>query len=41
VGARLLFVYTRLEPQLGPLVIVYPSLATALALAGWLLFFRL
>jgi hypothetical protein len=37
---RVVFVRARLEPQLGPLVLIYPSLATALALAGWLLFFR-
>jgi hypothetical protein len=37
---RSLFARAGLEPALGPLVIVYPSLATALALASWLLFFR-
>ncbi len=37
---RFLFVRTRLEPALGPLVVIYPSLATAIALVCWVLFFR-
>jgi hypothetical protein len=37
---RLLFARTRVEPALGPLVLVYPSLATGIALTCWLLFFR-
>jgi hypothetical protein len=37
---RLLFLRARIEPLLGPRILVYPSLATGLALAGWLLFFR-
>jgi hypothetical protein len=37
---RLVFARTRIEPVLGPLVIIYPSLATGIALACWLLFFR-
>jgi hypothetical protein len=37
---RLVFVRTRVEPVLAPLVILYPSLATAIALGCWLLFFR-
>jgi hypothetical protein len=37
---RLVFARVRLERALGPLVIVYPSLATTIALACWLLFFR-
>jgi hypothetical protein len=31
---------SRLEGRLGPLWIVYPSLATAVSLALWLLFYR-
>jgi hypothetical protein len=37
---RLLFAHVRIEPALGPLVLVYPSLATGIALTCWLLFFR-
>ncbi len=31
---------TQLEPSLGPLLIVYPSLAATIALALWLGFYR-
>jgi hypothetical protein len=37
---RQLFARVRIEPLLGPLVVLYPSLATAIALTCWLLFFR-
>ncbi len=37
---RFVFVQTRLEPLLGPLIILYPGLATALALTFWILFYR-
>jgi hypothetical protein len=37
---RLVFARARIEPSLGPLVIIYPSLATAIALGSWLIFFR-
>jgi hypothetical protein len=37
---RLVFERTGIERALGPLLILYPSLATTLALAFWLLFFR-
>ena len=38
--ARQLFALTRLEPYLGPLLLVYPSLGLLLTLGVWLLFFR-
>jgi hypothetical protein len=31
---------TRIEPSLGPLVLVYPSLAATIALGLWLGFYR-
>jgi hypothetical protein len=37
---RLLFARVGIEPALGPLALVYPSLATGIALTCWLLFFR-
>jgi hypothetical protein len=37
---RLVFARTGVEPRLGPLLVVYPSLATALSLACWIIFFR-
>jgi hypothetical protein len=37
---RFVFARTRIEPSLGPLVIVYPSLATGIAFACWVVFFR-
>jgi hypothetical protein len=37
---RLVFARASIEPLLGPLVVLYPSLATAIALTCWLLFFR-
>jgi hypothetical protein len=37
---RPLLVLTRLEPQLGPLLIVYPSLALLLTMVTWLIFFH-
>jgi len=37
---RFVFARAHLEPSLGPLLVVYPSLATAIALTSWLLFFR-
>jgi hypothetical protein len=37
---RLAFLRVGIERALGPLVVIYPSLATGLALACWLLFFR-
>jgi hypothetical protein len=40
VVVRQAFARARIEPALAPLVIIYPSLATAIALTCWLLFFR-
>ncbi len=37
---RYVFARAGIEPTLGPLFVIYPSLATALAFAGWLVFFR-
>ena len=37
---RVAFARTGIERSLGPLVIVYPSLATALAFGCWVIFFR-
>jgi YtcA family len=37
---RYVFAITRLEPHLGPLVLIYPSLALLLTLALWLLLYR-
>jgi hypothetical protein len=37
---RLGFARVRVEPLLGPLTVIYPCLATAIALGTWLLFFR-
>lgn len=40
VLGRKLFAALGLEPHLGPLVVVYPSLALLLTLVIWLVFFR-
>jgi YtcA family len=40
VLVRHFLVRARLEPSLGPLLIVYPSLAATIALALWLGFYR-
>jgi hypothetical protein len=40
VMLRPLFVRLGLEPFLGPLPLIYPSLAVLLTLAVWLVFFR-
>jgi hypothetical protein len=37
---RVVLARTRLEPWLGPLLVIYPSLAAAIALALWLGFYR-
>ena len=37
---RVLFARTGIEPSLGPLLLIYPSLATAIAFASWVLFYR-
>lgn len=40
VALRPVFLRLGLEPHLGPLPLIYPSLAVLLTLAVWLLFFR-
>jgi hypothetical protein len=37
---RLLFVAARIEPYMGPPVLIYPSLATLMGCITWLLFFN-
>ena len=37
---RPIFSWTRLEPHLGPLVLVYPMLTVAFACGLWLLLYR-
>jgi hypothetical protein len=40
VALRPLFVRLGIEPFMGPLPLIYPSLAVLLTLAAWLVFFR-
>ena len=40
LGSRLIFSWTRLEPHLGPLLLVYPMLIVAYACGLWLLLYR-
>jgi hypothetical protein len=40
VVLRMVFARTRLEPSLGPLLVIYPTLATGIAFACWLVFYR-
>ena len=40
LAARLVLIRTRLDDQLGPRLIVYPSMATLFACTIWLVFFR-
>jgi hypothetical protein len=40
LGARFLLIRARLDNELGPKLIVYPSMVTAFACAVWLVFFR-
>ena len=40
VAARSLFLLLRLEPHLGPPVLIYPSLALLLSVLGWLVLYR-
>lgn len=37
---RLLFARTGIEPSLGPLLFIYPCLATAIAFACWVIVYR-
>jgi hypothetical protein len=39
LAARFLLIRARLEPELGPRIIIYPSMVALLACAIWLLFF--
>jgi hypothetical protein len=39
VGARLVFVRSKLEPELSPLILVYPCLAAFFTFTLWLVFF--
>jgi hypothetical protein len=39
-AARYLFAVTRLEPHLGPPLLIYSSLALLLTLATWLVLYR-
>jgi hypothetical protein len=38
--SRLIFSWTRLEPHMGPLLLVYPMLIVAYACGLWLLLYR-
>jgi hypothetical protein len=38
--ARYLFILVRLEPHLGPLILIYPSLALLLTVLTWLALYR-
>jgi len=40
VAARYFFVGVRVEPDLGPLVLIYPSLGLLLTLLTWLVLYR-
>jgi hypothetical protein len=37
---RYLFAFSRLEPHLGPLLLIYPSLGLLLTLVTWLVLYR-
>ena len=39
LGVRLVLVRLRLDGELGPRIVIYPSLVTLFACATWLLFF--
>jgi hypothetical protein len=40
IGLRYLFARVGLERHLGALILIYPSLATAIAFACWVVFYR-
>jgi YtcA family len=40
VAARALFVLLRLEPHLGPPILIYPSLTLLLSVLTWLMLYR-
>ncbi len=39
VGVRIVFVRTKFEPELSPLILIYPCLAAFFTFSIWLLFF--
>jgi hypothetical protein len=40
IAARAVFAATRIEPHLGPLMLVYPCLALLLSCVVWMIFFN-
>jgi YtcA family len=40
VAIRYIFVFTRLEPHVGPLALIYTSLGVLLSVVSWLLLYR-
>ena len=40
VAIRYIFVFTRLEPHVGPLALIYTSLGVLLSVASWLILYR-
>jgi YtcA family len=40
VGIRYIFVFTRLEPHVGPLALIYTSLGVLLSVVSWLILYR-
>ena len=40
VAIRYIFVFTRLEPHLGPLALIYTSLGVLLSVVSWLILYR-
>jgi hypothetical protein len=40
MAARLLLIRARVESELGPRIIIYPSMVTLFACTIWLIFFR-
>ena len=40
VAIRYIFVFTRVEPHLGPLALIYTSLGVLLSVVSWLILYR-
>ena len=40
VAVRYIFVFTRVEPHLGPLALIYTSLGVLLSVVSWLILYR-
>jgi len=40
IAIRYLFVFTRLEPHVGPLALIYTSLGVLLSVVSWLILYR-